>query len=292
MADQTSNDNPTLDLPIKNELLLQKLPGLEKDPQLNPESMRKQIDKTVLGILGYIERALMTLPPGGKLNLVFPLEGGYLIYHELQKLLINTDEINIIFASKFHTPSTKNTYVLSQSDLKGNTFVLDDIFDEGTSSQMIQRIAGIPSDCFKVFVFSTKKATDFKQRNVPLYTYEDAWVTSGFGMNSGKFGENEVIDAFHSGRIDDKDKNVLIVMHNEIEILERLCGMSFLLRSFKEVDDWRFNIESLRVYGQLLWQNTLYKDEEEFILMYTKLSELQGKVAVQKFQALGVLKEG
>lgn len=262
------------------------LPGLDIEIGLNPEQMKESIEGTLIAFAHQIENDLENFPG---VDIIIPFDGGLVAMNEFKKLSPSvTARVNFIYAAK--NPNELGAYLISKPVRAGTRrYILDDIYDAGHSSKAIRTAAG--AEDITVVVLSSKEGKSYNQPNIPLYIYrkntraEDKWVASGFGMNDGKFGSYALIKAVAKGLIPSYGEELLLV-HEEIEIFQRICGVSFILDNEDLLNLWRFDIAKCYKFLDALKRNCMYRDYDDKVSVINTLRLLQRAVGEDKFVAM------
>jgi len=256
-----------------------KLPkGIEIEERINKERMKEIILQFCRITSEEINDDILK---GKEVKLIFPLDGGFLIYWELKKFLREYyidvyNRVEFIFAAKtkLKDENGKNFYDLSVKRIKGDNVVIyniDDIFDLSNSNDKIylrieEIFKGVSFE-FKTRVVSTKEGKNYYE--VPLnpsqyFRFKDLWVTSGFGMNS------DIVTGY-------------------LEVLERVSGISFYITDFDAVKAW--TTEDKKNYQKLLEVNCYFIDPIERAEVIQHLQSLLNKDHKDKFEEIRYIHE-
>ncbi|MEO6729506.1 MAG: hypothetical protein ABIM99_06315 [Candidatus Dojkabacteria bacterium] len=267
--------------------------GMELEPTLTPEIMRQKIEATMEGFISLVRSKLEQIE--NKLTIILPLDGSFIPYHEFIKALKKHEDmpdilskINFVFAAKEYDDEGHYKYVLSDEVTEEeDVLVLDDIYDSGDSSSEVNEITRSPVGKFQVVSLTRKEGKGFSQGDIPLHTYEDKWVASGFGMDCGKFSVRIVTKAIEDGTLRPTEGLMFFELHKQVEILERMCGVSFMINDGEAVERWRFDVPKVLRYIAVLKANCSYKGFE-YDEVYTRLRAIQDRKGAQKFQVFEV----
>lgn len=193
-------------------------------------------------------------------TLIFPMDGGFFVYYEFIKYLkrnnLPFDYSKIQFAVKDTTPQGRKVYITSVEG-EGNYIIVDDIYDSGESEGLISEALG--SKNVQVRAISTKCSSQSQGKTFEKSKkFEDKWIMSSLGMNSGRF----------------KDK---------LEDLERLSAIAVYIEDIDKVSAWVY--EDLKNYSNLLFQNQFYQGPELFTVLLL-LRDISGATGISKLNKI------
>lgn len=140
-------------------------------------------------------------------NIIIPLNGGilflYFLTEKLKQHSIDLTKISFIFAFK---DSSGKTVLPKKSISRFDSaiFLIDDIWDTGNTGEDIFKQAKLQIPTLKnlyCYAFSKKvssprnKGEAVLRNQKTIINFPDQWICSGFGMNSGLFKKDPLINA-------------------------------------------------------------------------------------------------
>lgn len=269
---------------------LEVLPGITQDPKVNFEFQRQSIDAT---LDTFIDALKEELAEEEKIYIIFAMDGSLMSEYEfILKVMerMSEDLLNKlvpVHSAKIRKEDGKKAYELSKEIEPGyKVKLVDDIYDHGESSGMIMDAGVIDPEMMEIVALTTKVGRGYLQGNIPIYEFVDKWVASGWGMNSGKFGSDEVnSNVLKNKLLEGEYAESLRIIHDSIEIYERICANSYIIEDGQIVEGWRFNLENAKKYLQLLMENCFYKDKEQELIVEV-MRRVQSAKGVEKFKHL------
>ncbi len=149
----------------------------------------------------------------------------------------------------------------------GDTRLIDDIVDTAVSSGDIENT--VNNDAYRMRALSYKSSTlknahPLGNGNIPYHVFDDEWIATCFGMNSG-LGDTEY----------SKSNEYIRARMYEISILERTCCLPLALED-RLVEDW--GEEEVQQYIDTLRSNSIFQNGEvptELANMYNHVIEFK-----------------
>ncbi len=257
-----------------------KLPeGTEFVEGINPEQIKNTVSIFTERI---VEKILNTQKSQ---EIIIPSQGSLYIYYQIIVRLKNIDpsvfnRITFRFAVKNgYDENQKPIYELTNKDKDlpedRETFIVDDIYDSGESSNSILRALNKEHSeiqklgSLDVYALSKKQSVPNQRGNTKLVDlgeeammiYPDKWLMGTFGMNSGLF------DFTKTG----------IYMDLLIDTMERFCNIPIALTKFGKV----FTKEEKEIYLNILYN---YSDNDidkthmyQLLLSANSIAEAENK---------------
>jgi len=274
---------------VENPLVF---PGITMDAKVNGEFQRNSISQTLSTFINNLNEELKV---EDQIYLIFPMDGSFIILFEFLKLarkVISPEDfakIVPVYSAKDFGDDGKKKYVLSTLVPQGKKVkIIDDILDSGESSDLIKEEGEISDENCEIIPLTIKRSSKYNPNNSLYnpYIFQDKWVASGWGMNSGKFGEAVIKKGISDKKVkEDVDIEALTALHNDIDLYERICGNSYFIEDEEMVHSWRFSEKVCQMYLDMLQLNCMYEgyELEEIVGMLRTIQLLKPK---DKFNAL------